>query len=413
MAITVGGTPTSSNGGTAAKLMVFSLGGSPDRVNGTRIVADEHAIPAVPLQTAARTAKVAKPARVSAARVAAAGPARIALGTTQLTVRGWTPSSNDTVPVTGRLLLGGKPVANARIRVDSYVITAATSADGSFSYAADYTLARRHVVSVANASSARIGGKPLSAAQKAAVQHAGAAFTVAYGVSSLKARAGKGNTVIVTGHLANSTGVAPPTVVLYTYQLTGRITDSAGKPVENAFVVTRTADRNFWTFSQPSNANGDYRSFYTASDQGGEDPVPLSMQVTLGKVAYGAPLGVTVNFKALRSASVDFQLPTAVGNPVAGTPTTKVGAIYEGLLVGVQGPNGVIVPVGGNWPDKHGNFRVVLPASAHGKTVRVFEDTRQVFAAAAAPGGPVVPGAWPHGLAPSVPQGVASIHLPG
>ncbi|HVV82340.1 MAG TPA: hypothetical protein VHE35_04645, partial [Kofleriaceae bacterium] len=333
--------------------------------------------------------------------------------TTQITVRGWTPSSNDTVPVTGRLLLSGKPVANARIRVDSYVVPSATAADGSFSYPADYTLARRHVVSVASAKAARVGGRPLTAGQRAAVQRAGAAFTVAYGVSNLKARAGKGNTVVLTGHLANSTGVAPPPVVLYTYQLTGRITDSAGKPVQNAFVVTRTADRNFWTFSQPSNANGEYRSFYTASDQGGEDPVPLSMQVTLDKVAYGAPLGVTVKFKALRSARVDFQLPAAVGNPVPSTPTTRPGAIYEGLLVGVQGPKGVIVPVGGNWPDRNGNFRLVLPASARGKTVRIFEDTRQVYATTAAPGAPVVPGAWPHGLLPSVPQGVATIHLPG
>jgi hypothetical protein len=141
--------------------------------------------------------------------------------------------------------------------------------------------------------------------------------------------------------------------------------------------------------------------------------VPLSIQVTLGKVSYGAPLGVTVKFKALRSASVDFQLPATVGNPVPDTPTTRAGAIYEGLLVGVQGPKGVIVPSGGNWPDRNGNFRVVLPASARGKTVRIFEDTRQVFATTAAPGAPVVAGAWPHGLLPSVPQGVATIHLPG
>ena len=65
--------------------------------------------------------------------------------------------------------------------------------------------------------------------------------------------------MILTGQLANTTPVAPPTVVLYTYQLTGRITDcERASPSQGAFVVTRTQDRNFWTFSQPSDANGDY-----------------------------------------------------------------------------------------------------------------------------------------------------------
>jgi hypothetical protein len=137
------------------------------------------------------------------------------------------------------------------------------------------------------------------------------------------------------------------------------------------------------------------------------------MQVTLGKVAYGLPTGITVNFKALQSASVDLQLPATPGNPVASTPTVTRGAIYQGLLVGVQGPKGTITPVGGNWPDKNGNFRLVLPASARGTTVSVYEDARQLFSPTqATPGGPVTPGAWPHGLASSVPQRLAAIHVP-
>jgi hypothetical protein len=358
----------------------------------------------------ARTAR-----RPLAARTASAGPgpARIVLDRQQITVRGWTPSSNDTVPVGGRLLLRGKPVAGARIEVDSYVLPARTGRDGRFSYPADFTLPRRHVVSVVGAGSARVGGRPVGAADRRALLRAKGSFSVAYAVSRLHARVGAGGKVIVTGHLANATGVAPPPVVLYTYRLTGRIVDAAGKPVAGAFVVTRTQDRSFWTFSQPSDANGEYHSYYTASDQAGKDPVPLSMQVTLGKVSYGAPLGVTVEFKALRSAGVDFQLPaTADGKLVASSSSTAPGAIYEGLLVGVQGPKGVIVPVGGNWPDRHGNFRVVLPPSARGKRVGLFEDTRQVFATTAAPGAPVVAGAWPHGLAPSVPQRLVSIQLP-
>ncbi len=408
VAITVGGTPTSSNGGTAAQLMVFSLPAG--TTNGLFRPASKATVATAPTSQAAAPAVA-----VTKAAAAAAGVAHIELSVSRLTIRGWTPSSNDTTPVSGRLVLDGKPVSGARIKVDSYVLPAATGSNGSFTYPVDYTLAGRHVVTVVGAAHARVAGTALSAGQQTAVLHAANAFSVAYAISNLHARLGQGGTVIITGQLANSTNVAPPTVVLYTYQLTGRITDASGKPVAGAYVVTRTQDRNFWTFSQPSNSDGEYSSFYTASDQAGKDPVPLSMQVTLGKVAYGAPLGVTVNFKALRSASVNFQLPsTASGNLVASASTTIPGAIYEGLLVGVQGPQGVIVPTGGNWPDKHGHFRIVLPASAQGTTVKLYEDGRVDFSATpATPGGPVLSSVWPHGLPPSVPQRLASITLPG
>jgi PQQ-dependent dehydrogenase (methanol/ethanol family) len=401
VAITVGGTPTSSNGGVAAKLMVFSLGGS--GLTHDRVIRTAPA----PVSNPASTRGV-----LGASATPADAPARIVLGTSQITVRGWTPSSNDTVGVQGQLLLRGKAVSGARIRVDSYVLPGATGPDGRFTYPADYTLARRHVVTVASDAKARVNGHPLSAADQAAVLRAGSAFNVAYAVSNLQAHVGKGGNIILTGRLHNSTNVPPPPVVLYTYRLTGRITDASGNPVAGAFVVTRTQDRNFWTFSQPSDANGVYHSYYTASDQGGEDPVPLSMQVTLGKVAYGLPTGITVKFAALKSASVDFKLPASPGNPVPSAVTTTPGAIYEGTLVGVQGAKGVIVPVGGNWPDRNGNFRLVLPPSAKGQHVSVFEDNRQFVAISAAPGAPVEQGAWPHGLAPSVPQRLAAITLP-
>jgi alcohol dehydrogenase (cytochrome c) len=407
VAITVGGTPTSSGGGIAAQLMVFALGAS----HGTKIVASARTTPAAPVNTVLSRSKTERQAAPAAA---AAGAARIALDFSNVTVRPWTPSSNDTLPVTGHLLLNGQPVKGALIRVDSYVLTKATGPKGGFSYPVDFTLARRHVVTIAGDKSATIGGKRLTAGQRSAVLQAGSAFSVSYGVSGLHAHIGRGGNVILTGHLQDTSALAPPTVVLYTYQLTGQITDSSGHPVQGAFVVTRTQDRNFWTFSQPSDANGDFRSFYTASDQAGKDPVPLSMQVTLGSVAYGAPLGVTVSFKALQSASVNFQLPaTPGGNPTPSSPTTRPGAIYEGLLVGVQGPKGVIVPVGGNWPDKHGNFRLVLPPSERGKTVSVYQDLRQFFSPRpATPGGPVAGTVWPHGLQQDVPQRLAAITLP-
>ena len=54
------------------------------------------------------------------------------------------------------------------------------------------------------------------------------------------------------------------------------ISDASGKPVQGATVVTRTTDRDFWTFSLPSNAQGHYVSFFSASDEAGDNPVRLA-----------------------------------------------------------------------------------------------------------------------------------------
>jgi hypothetical protein len=84
--------------------------------------------------------------------------------------------------------------------------------------------------------------------------------------------------------------------------------------------------------------------------------------------------------------------------------------VYQGLLVGVSGPAGVIKPISARWPDASGRFTLVLPGSARGKSLRVWESTFQTFTSVAAtPGGPVDIGRWPTALSPRVPRGMAVI----
>ena len=168
--------------------------------------------------------------------------------------------------------------------------------------------------------------------------------------------------VLDTGRLGYASGQAAPPVVLYTYRLQGTITDAAGRPVAGATVVTRTQDRDFWTFSQPSDAGGHYVSFFTASDETGADPVPLTVQVASGAVSYASPAGKTVSFSALRSATMDIRLPASPAAPLAlPTATSYPGAVYEGTLVGVSGPGGVVRPVSATWPDASGAPAVKQP----------------------------------------------------
>src|SRR5918912_846621 len=92
-----------------------------------------------------------------------------------------------------------------------------------------------------------------------------------------------------------------------TVLVTGTVTNAAGKPVQGAVVVARTNDRDFWTFSAPSDSAGHYTSLFHASDELDENPVPLNIGDALGQVSYGGNLGTVANFKRNQSATMDIQ----------------------------------------------------------------------------------------------------------
>jgi alcohol dehydrogenase (cytochrome c) len=406
IAITVGGTPTSSGGGTASKLQVFALGGSKDQSPPPQLP---------PLSLIPTTTDADFLARAATARVplrAAAGPrARIVTGRS-LRIRAWQPSGSNEQIATGRLLLRGRPVAGARLRVDGYRLPAPTDAAGRFRYRADVTLARRHLISVVGASRASVNGRRLTAAQQRAALRARGGFDVAYRLSNIRTRRLASGNVLVTGRATYARGTPPPPVVLYTYRLSGRITDADGNPVQGANVVTRTVDRDFWTFSQPSGPDGRYSSFFTASDEAGSDPVPMSVQVAVGSTSYASPAGRNVTFKRLRSATMDIKLPASGPMPLPQADSFR-GAVYEGLLVGVARGVKTVRPVSATWPDARGTFRLVLPSSVRGKTVSFWLDQRQVFTRLPArPGGPAAPGSFPSSPRPQAPQGLLRVRLP-
>ena len=411
LAITVGGTPTSSNGGTLAELQVFAIGGSQQespRPSALTRAAFAAAAPATVISTARKAAPDAARAPAAAAqgvRLVTGGP---------IAIRAWLPSGNNTQAAGGRLLVGGRPVSGARISVDRYLLPRATGADGRFTAAIDVTVARRHLVKVTDLSRARVGGRPLTTAEAAAARAATGGFTVAYRIDGLKATSGTGGNVVVTGRIGTRGGFAPAGVSLFTYRLFGRITGADGRPVAGATVVTRTVDRDFWTFSEPSDANGNYTSFFAASDKSQDDPVPLSVQVALGPVSYSSGLIPTVKFKRLRSARMDVQLPARVGG-VLPLPTSSPvdGAVYQGLLVGASAGGRVVKPVSAQWPDAQGRFRLVLPPSVRGKTLSLWQSSFQAFATfPARPGGAVDLRTWPAALSPRVSTGTAIVRAP-
>jgi hypothetical protein len=74
----------------------------------------------------------------------------------------------------------------------------------------------------------------------------------------------------------------------------------------------------------------------------------------------------------------------------------------------------VIKPLSVTWPDGPGRFRLVLPRSARGQTVKFWEASRQFFSTTgAAPGGAVDLSTYPRSLPANAPQDVATLKLPG
>ena len=148
VAVTVGGTPTSSNGGTASLLQVFALPGSRSTRAASSARAATH-----PVTTIGGSATAPR-----STAVATATKARIALEGASVPLALWQASSSNEATVNGRLLLAGRPVSGARMGVDRYASQRTTDANGRFSLRVDKTLPQRHPVRVVDASRAASAG---------------------------------------------------------------------------------------------------------------------------------------------------------------------------------------------------------------------------------------------------------------
>jgi PQQ-dependent dehydrogenase (methanol/ethanol family) len=410
LAIGVGGTPTSSGGGTAAsQVQVFALGGSKTE-SKPPVIADTRQ----PSSASSAQAPAAKAAPTRVRRTSASAAAKVT-GPSGLGIKVWDSNSSNEDTVLGHVTLSGRPVQGVQLRVDGWLDPNLTDASGAFQYPLDVSTPARHIANIVDVSRAKIGGHALSGAQRSALLGKTGGISVGYKISNLSAKRSGGN-VVVTGRLSYGSE-APPTVVLYSYELTGKITDSHGNPVKGAIVTTRTNDRQYWTQSRPSGANGSYASFLVAADQEGDNPVPMQIGIAVGNTSYAEPAADQIMFAKLKSATLNVQLPASSAAGLAKSslqPQAVAGAIYQGLLVGVSGNGGKsIKPVSATWPDGNGTFKLVLPASAAGQTVHFWEAQRQFFSSSVAkPGGAIDLAAYPTAAPTNAPQGLAALKLP-
>jgi hypothetical protein len=328
------------------------------------------------------------------------------------TLTKWNPDTDNLVPAQGTVMSNGSPVAGARVRVDNYDVPGATDKAGHFVYLADATLLQRHVVTITDASYAKVAGQALSSAAQSALMASQASINVAYAVHNLKVSRNGAGDPVVSGQITKTDGSGPPAVGLLTYQLTGTITDSNGKPVSGAQVSTRTLDRDYWTVSTESDSSGRYDSLFTASAEVAGNPVPFTVRVSKGETVYQFLPQEFVDFQRLKSARLDIRLPPTGYAFALPTPHSYPGALYAGTVVGVTSGTSSIRPVSAMWPDRSGRFTITLPKNLAGKTVSIWEGKLNLFSVAEAkPGGPVDLQGWPSTLPSSVPRGLATVTL--
>jgi hypothetical protein len=142
----------------------------------------------------------------------------------------------------------------------------------------------------------------------------------------------------------------------------------------------------------------------------------MEVGVAVGATAYAEPAADQIPFPHLSSATLNLQLPGGSTTLVKSSinPQAMAGAIYTGLVVGIAGQHGVIRPLRATWPDKDGNFSLLLPGSARGQTVNFWESYRQFFSTAGEkPGAAVAPAVYPKSIPSDAPQNVSTVKLPG
>ena len=205
VAITVGGTTTSSNGGTvASQLQVFALGGSQTQSTGPTFTTMQRAS-GRKIETAPAASRVS--AQHVTAVAAGASAAKI-VPPPSVMIQPWNPNTSNTVNVQGHVMLAGRPVAGALVSIDGWVAPP-TDSSGGFTYPADNTMPGRHVVRVVDATKATVGGHKLSAAEQSELLHTASGINVGYSISDVTTRKGPENSVVLSGKISYGQGVAP------------------------------------------------------------------------------------------------------------------------------------------------------------------------------------------------------------
>ncbi len=191
------------------------------------------------IRQAGRARRAPRPGRLRARRTAPTARRQPRPPTSRLRpglfVQTWNANTSNTSTVTGHVMLERRSRSPGAVVTIGGWAAAPTDSSGAFQYPVDITTPGRHVATVTDVAprdDRRQAAHARRSSDRAARPDAG--ISVGYQVSQRPfARRRPTATSCVTGRLSygDSTTTAPPTVLLYSYELKGTITDANGNPV--------------------------------------------------------------------------------------------------------------------------------------------------------------------------------------
>lgn len=297
---------------------------------------------------------------------------------TAFALKQWKTEGTHRSSISGTYMYGDQPVAKAVLQAGSSKRNIETGEDGTFRILLDQSLlgaANVHVVSLENAT---VGGKTISTEQSERGMAASTSLNIYYPIEIYSAAVSEQNSELteIRGRLIADQQASVAYFQEDKFRISGTVKNADGRPVQGAVVwIDRDAGEGF-AKSSPTDENGSYSMLYLP-----EDDEDTNLTVAVGNVKYTLPEGKVYRFPEDTSLNIDITLPRE-GTVIDDKPPTLVshtapGALYSGLLVGLDNPEGVDYTV--TIPDAEGNFSMTVPTKAWAQQPTFFETNMKKF----------------------------------
>jgi hypothetical protein len=275
----------------------------------------------------------------------------------------WKMDSTHQKLVKGSLLVDDKAVVGAEVQVSNKRKTT-TNSNGEFSILLDTNIIERDIVHVSSLDDATVDGKSLSEQTKKNLLALEQELIVYFPIEIEKVESNKEDTSLVDVY-ANAVLKGKeeyPRFGVEKFPILGTIKDSNGNPVEGATVNIRRDGVEGFSMSEPSNENGEYAMYYIPED---DENHYLNVYLPSENTTYTLPDGKAFLFPDDFGIKLDIVLPDE-GTIIKDEPPTLVatsakGALYKGVLIGLNTPDNVNYSI--TVPERDGSFMVTLPRS--------------------------------------------------
>lgn len=327
-----------------------------------------------PSATPSASASSSASASATASTAAVSGDVHLNIDHTSYTLKQWKQDGSHTADSKGKLLIGDQPVAHAIIHVGDSKHDIETSDDGSFGIIVDQSLLSQTPVRVVSLDKATVGGQPITGAAADQLLSTTTYINVYYPIETTKVvtSAKDANQVEVHGRVVSQPGDKISFFQIDKYRVGGTVKDADGHPLKDAIVWLDRDEGEGFAKSTPTDDEGRYYLYYLPEEDEGTN---LTVTTENGSKRYTLPQGRVYHIPDHTSVDINITLPKEGTEIVDKPPTlvsvTEPGAMYTGVLVGLNLPAGVDYTV--TIPDQDGNFVITVPKSEWEKSPTFFE----------------------------------------